>query len=397
MGKIAIVSDSTTALNSIQAKLVLLREDDAIIKCDSSEAIKNATTADIILLHTPQITDITLATVANIKKKKNNVVILLVEEVDPQNLLKAYDLGASDFCNINIANFELLIKIINAKKALKQQKTVERLKTQLRDKGVLKQTADVYTQISDIINAKFFSEIINSTILAISIEENSHTQFLLDNAENRFAQILRDSDFVINYADFKYLIILPNTPIEHCTKVYEKLTDQYEMKGVGFAYKEESSRELLNKIERLEIERDEKGLNFYIGEESAETESDWLSEDLTDEEPKNYKLFQNIFNKKIENVIEPAFYRTKQRYEKSFANTKIKYFTDQTRAEFMLINFDKTNSLQIIYKNSAKVGVNIQYSGLDTPENETFELPFSKLTTRALCEITEKFIQKGVK
>lgn len=384
MSKIAIVSDSSTILNSIQAKLVLLREDDSIIKCDSSEVFKGAAGADIILYHASHINDITLTTISNIKKS-SNAVILLVDEINPKSILSAYDLGVSDFCGTNVTNFELLIKIINAKKALKQQKAIERLKSQLRDKGVLKPAADVYTQISDVINANFYSEIINSTILAISVEEDSHNTFLLDNAENKFSQVLRDSDFIINYAEFKYLIILPNTPLENAPKVFEKLKGNYDMKYVTFTYKDESPKELRSKIERLEIQS-----NDYPEEE----DNDWLSDELT-EEPRNYKLFQNIFNKKIESAVEPAFYRTKQKYEKSFQNTKIKYFTDKNRAEFMLINFDKTNSLQIIYKNSAKVGINMQYSGLDAPENETFEVPLSKLNTRNLTEILETFIHKG--
>lgn len=398
MSKIAIVSDSSTILNSIQAKLVLLREDDTIIKCNSSELYKYSSTADIILFHVSEITDITLTAITNIKKN-SNVIILLVEEINPKTLLNAYDCGITDFCNINITNFELLIKIINAKKSLNQYKTIERLKTSLRDKGVLKPNSDIYEQISDIVNANFFSEILNSSMLAVSIDEISHQKFLLDNVESRLSMILRDSDFIINYAEFKYLIILPKTEIENAAKVFDKLKNKYnlEMKGILFTYTEESAKDLRNKIERLEVERAKSGVNLYIDNAAAdyefETEKDWLSNELT-EEHKNYKLFQNIFNKKLESVIEPAFYRTKQKYEKRFQNTKIKYFTDKNRAEFMLINFDKTNSLQIIYKNSAKVTVNIQYSGLDAPENENFEIIFSKLNTRGLMEILDRFINK---
>lgn len=398
MSKIAIVSDSSTILNSIQAKLVLLREDDTIIKCNSSELYKYSSTADIILFHVSEITDITLTAITNIKKN-SNVIILLVEEINPKTLLNAYDCGITDFCNINITNFELLIKIINAKKSLNQYKTIERLKTSLRDKGVLKPNSDIYEQISDIVNANFFSEILNSSMLAVSIDEISHQKFILDNVESRLSLILRDSDFIINYAEFKYLIILPKTEIENAAKVFDKLKNKYnlEMKGILFTYTEESAKDLRNKIERLEVEHAKSGVNLYIDNAAAdyefETEKDWLSNELT-EEHKNYKLFQNIFNKKLESVIEPAFYRTKQKYEKSFPNTKIKYFTDKNRAEFMLINFDKTNSLQIIYKNSAKVTVNIQYSGLDAPENENFEIIFSKLNTRGLMEILDRFINK---
>lgn len=399
MSKIAIVSDNSTVLNSIQAKLVLLRENDTIIKCSISEVFKAGTGCDILLFHTTQINDVTLTTISNIKKH-NNIIILLIEEIDPNSLLNAYDYGVRDFCTVNVTNFELLIKIINAKKVLKQNQIIERFKSQLREKGIIKANSNAYTKINDIINANFLGEILNSSILAINIEEDSHQEFLMNNIENQFSNILRSSDFIINYEEFKYIIILPQTSIENGIKVFNKLKNKYKIHLTGqiFRYNEENSKDLLQKINKLDCKREEKGLELYIEENSEileqETENDWLSDNLTEEPQRNYKLFQNIFNKKLEDSIAPAFYRTKQKYEKTFQNTKIKYFTDKNRAEFMLINFDKTNSLQIIYKNSAKVSINLNYSGLDTPENEHFEIPFSKLNTRLITEILENFIEK---
>lgn len=396
MCKIAIVSDSITVQNAIQAKLVLLRSDDNIIKCDTSEMYKHVSPADIILLHTREINDITLTTISNIKKS-NNVIIIFVEEINPKTLLNAYDLGVSDFCDVNTTNFELLIKIINAKKALKKNRTIERYKKQLRDKGVLKQNTDVYTHINEIVNTNFYKEILNAPILAISVDEKDHSKFALNSPDARIQ--LRESDFIINYENFKYMIILPETQLENGVVVFEKLRKKLDvdLKGELFKYNEETAKELQKKIEHLEIEREEKKLTLLIEQEQEETESDWLSNDLSEEKPKNYKLFQNIFNNKVEKVIEPAFYRTKQKYEKNFANTKIKYFTAQNRAEFMLINFDRTNSFQIIYKNSAQIGINFCYNGLDAPENETYEIPFSQLTIRRLSEFLERFINKGEK
>lgn len=397
MSRITIVSDSLTNLNAIESKLVLLRSDDSVLKCSTSDIVKGTSNADIILFNTPQITDITLAAISNIKRS-NNVIILLVEGVDPKALLDAYDLGINDYCGLDVTNFELLIKIINAKKFLKQYNAIERLKTQLREKGVIKPASDVYTKISEIVNANFFKEIANSTMLSISIEESSRQEFIQNNIEGKLPSILREGDFIINYADFKYLIILPNTELQN--GVFEKIRKKFnlDIKGVAFRYNGEYAKEILKKIELLEVQRDKKGLDFWTSEKAAtddfETETDWLSEELSEEAPKNYKLFQNIFNKKLETAVEPAFYRTKQKYEKNFKNTKIKYFTDKNRAEFLIINFDKTNSLQIIYKNSAKVGINLQYSGIDSPENSTFEIPFSKLNTRSLTEILEGFVAK---
>ena len=170
MSKIAIVSERITNLHLIESKLVLLRKDDSIVKCATSEIVKGTTNADIILFNTTQIDDITLATISKIKRN-NNVIILLVPEINPKTLLEAYDLGISDYCSLEVTNFELLIKIINAKKFLKQYNTIERLKTQLREKGVLKPSADINTKLSDILNANFYKEISGVTMISLGVEE----------------------------------------------------------------------------------------------------------------------------------------------------------------------------------------------------------------------------------
>lgn len=391
MSKIAIISERTEVTASLEAKLVLLRENDSIVKCKTSEMYKQSANCDIILFHTDKIDDITLTAISNLKKP-NNALILFSDEIDSKALLNAYDTGANDFCATTVTNFELLIKIINAKKALKCIKTIERFKKQLRDKGVMKQNSDIYTHINEVVNANFYSEILNATILAISVEDNT-------DIEQRLQSLLRASDFIINYEDFKYLLILTETELKNGEIVFEKLKKKLsaDIKGILFRYNEDSAKELQSKLKRLEIQRDEKHLTLLIDEknELEENGSEWLNDEKS--EGGNFKLFQNIYNNKSENVIEPAFYRTKQKYEKSFQNTKIKYYTDKNRAEFLLINFDQTNSFQIIYKNSAKVGIKMLYSGLDAPENEAFELPFSKLNIRYLCELLDKFVTKGEK
>lgn len=123
MSKIAIISEKAEVLASLEAKLVLLRENDNVIKCKTSEMYKQSATCDIILFHTDKVDDITLTTISNLKKT-NNALILISDEIDSKSLLSAYDTGANDFCTTSVTNFELLIKIINAKKVLKCARTI---------------------------------------------------------------------------------------------------------------------------------------------------------------------------------------------------------------------------------------------------------------------------------
>jgi len=134
---------------TIQSKLILLRKDDVIIKCDTENAIKSTSDADIILLHTPELTERTLDLITTLKGKTNEIILIL-ETYNPKVLLNTYDKGIYDFCTINVTNYELLIKIINAKKALKKEKKLETLKNILKNKGSLKHYSEVYTNIETL-------------------------------------------------------------------------------------------------------------------------------------------------------------------------------------------------------------------------------------------------------
>lgn len=398
MGKIAIVSDSVTVLNSLQSKLALLREDDHVIKSEIATAYKLTAAANVILLHAPEISDITLTTITKLKNNKNSIILVL-EHFDPKLLLEAYDKGVNDFCGTNITPSELLIRIVNAKKTIKNLTISQKQKILLQNKGVLKYSSDIYTNLEDILIPEFHKELYASSILAIEINKEEQEHFILNNQETILTSLLRETDFIINYDDFKYLIILTKTTTEKGTRVFEKIYTKLDkcITGVLFDYQNENPKELLSKIEHLKIEREENNLTLYINknEQPEETETDWLSDSFSEEPTKTYKLFQNIYTAKTEKVIQPVFYRSKQKFERQLANSKIKYYTDKKSAEFILANFDRTNSFKIELKNSAKIGIEIKYTGLDAPENENLELPFSQLTTHNLSEMIENFINKG--
>lgn len=397
MSKIAIVSDKTTLHQTIQSKLILLRKDDVIIKCDTENAIKSTSDADIILLHTPELTERTLDLITTLKGKTNEIILIL-ETYNPKVLLNTYDKGIYDFCTINVTNYELLIKIINAKKALKKEKNLETLKNILKNKGSLKHYSEVYTNIADIINGNNIPEFRNSTILALTLIPDNQKNLNINNFENNIP--VRENDIIINYEPSKYLILLPQTSLQNGIPVFNKISEysQTNIKGVIFEYNNENANEIKNKIKRLETELDNTNENLLTWEfkESEETEDDWLNTEIT-ETKKNYKIFQNIYNKKIQSVIEPVFYRTKQKYEKALKNTKIKYYTDKDRCEFIVVNFERNNTLQINFNNSALLNINLIFKGLDTPENETSSVSFSDFTTRYLTDLLEEFIQKGEK
>ncbi|MDR1326905.1 MAG: hypothetical protein LBJ74_00705 [Heliobacteriaceae bacterium] len=108
---------------------------------------------------------------------------------------------------------------------------------------------------------------------------------------------------------------------------------------------------------------------------------DWLD---TCMEEKEFKLFRRIYNKKLEEVIAPVFYRL----EKANEDKEIEQYTGLKESVFRI----KNNMVKIVYCGLGKVNIYTIYEGLDSPENTEVTIPLGKLTQKELTKIVEDFI-----
>ena len=129
---------------------------------------------------------------------------------------------------------------------------------------------------------------------------------------------------------------------------------------------------------------------------SIYTESSDLNDNIWLDEPKekNYKLFRAAFNKKLEKVIAPVFYRLQKSWEEKLFNTKVEQYTSDTQSIFRLSNPKQTSLLKIVYPGFAKVIVYITHEGLDSPENTEISLPLNEISIKGITKIVEKFIKE---
>lgn len=131
---------------------------------------------------------------------------------------------------------------------------------------------------------------------------------------------------------------------------------------------------------------------YVLAEEKEEdTLDDWLVTD--DEEPKNYKIFRQIFNKKMEKVIAPVFFRLQKTWEEKLFDTQIYQFTDSEQCVFHLKNKKQDSMLRIVYPGFAKIVIYITHEGLDSPENKEIQLSLTKISQKELITIVEDFIK----
>lgn len=131
---------------------------------------------------------------------------------------------------------------------------------------------------------------------------------------------------------------------------------------------------------------------MVIYADKNETLDDWLDTPHISE--KNYKLFKQIFNKKLEKVIAPVFYRLQKSYEEKLFNTKIEQYTDENQSVFCLKNPKQESKLKIVYPGFAKIIIYITHAGLDSPENSEITMPLNKITQKELIRIVEDFIKE---
>ena len=117
------------------------------------------------------------------------------------------------------------------------------------------------------------------------------------------------------------------------------------------------------------------GANDYViyQEKALLEEEDWTLE--PENTQKDFKLFKQLFVKKMENVITPVFYKLQSTYDGTLPETKIEQYTDENRCIFHLRSPKQTSRLTIVYPGFAKVVIYITHSGLDSPENKEYSIP----------------------
>ena len=101
-----------------------------------------------------------------------------------------------------------------------------------------------------------------------------------------------------------------------------------------------------------------------------------------------------MFNKKMEKVITPVFYRLQKAYEEKLFGTKIEQYTDEEQCVFTLKNRKQESSLRIVYPGFAKIVIYITHKGLESPEDSELSLPLAKITSKELIKIIEDFIKE---
>ncbi len=400
---ILIVSDDNNTLEVLLSKVVLLRKNDCLIPTSYNEALSKTEIEKpiTVLIHENKTKEVTIQTIKQIKElAPKTSVILLFEQQDADFILSAFDNGADDFCDVSSENYELVIRIIKNLKTTSLKKVNNRNENLLIQNLIIDELTGFYNykHATELYEAQLMDSLGESGVFAvISPSEESKKNFSIENLSQAVRKSVRFEDLVALAKGAKLYIMLPKSNIEGATQVVKNIEKNYglnfTLKAGLFEYRSEEFKQIekyaLNALSEAMFSEN----NIKIIENKKETLDEWLMEENL-ETPKNFKIFKQTFNRKMEKIIAPVFYRLQKIYEEKLFDTKINQYVNEEECVFHLKNQNQDSKLKIIYPGFSKIVINIIHEGFDSPENTEIVLPLSKITQQELIKTVENFIKE---
>ena len=396
--KFLLICDEDKVFQDLSKKLVFLRKDDKIMRTSCKDAHNNLVInrPDIILVCENSQTEEIVNLIKTIKDSTDNPIILIPLDNNKDFILSCFDAGIADFIPANTADYEFVIRIINnIRFNLLKEKNAEffQLLEQLK----------VVDEFTGIINYNFSKQFIenyidnnmvtNGSLMIISPTNESKVNFEIEKLVNATKSLIRSNDIITSGKGINIYIFMPLTDMSGAVSVLNKIKENLDFEicaGIS-----DISGKTFDKFEQEALKAHSEalalGADFRFAQSCMEeTLDDWLG----DKSSKDFKIFRQMFNKKLEKVITPVFYRLQSVYEEKLYNTDIEQFIDENKCEFSLKNKKGNSSLKIIYPGFGKITILIEYDGLDSPENREIKLPLAKITQNELVKMIEDFIKE---
>lgn len=401
---ILLISEDENATELILNKLVLLRDNDKITKCNCKEtkkALQNSLYCVVLLYADIKEQESIFKTIKTIKETKpDSEIILIPNDINTELILKAYDAGIYDYVPIDAESFDFVIKTINCYKLRTLKNIEQRNEKFLYQQGVIDEKTNLYkcNYLKDIfIDIADDLRIQNGIFSILTLNDKNKTKISTNRLAGIIKTTVRGDDIIATARGGKFYLILPNIDLEGTKKLIQKIQDKMgeEFKiHAGMSKIGIQSFETLDKITqdslKSAIQNDEMAVSLS---EVTGMQNGWL-EDEDQPRHKDFKLFKVAFTKKMKNVIEPIFFRFQKECETKLTNTQVSQYANNIESVFSLKNETLHSELVIRFNGYAKFKIEINHSGLDSAENTKLELPLSQLTDKELTKLLKQLKQE---
>lgn len=403
---IILITNNQSVIQILKPKLVLLREVDSLLTTNYDTALETLQKdlPDTIIIHCGEEKQECINLIKLIKNNKTvkNISILLVtDEYDRDFMLNAYDENITDFVTLKSDAAEILMRTIWSLEQNVLTNSFRKQYTLLKKLDVVDKETGFYTK--EFCEKVFENEIqlneknrISGILMEISPKEEAKISLNAKNIALAIQASTRISDVIAHSVQNKFYILLTKTHLQGAQRVFEKIKqnlgeDLIIASATHIFHKNFATikNELLNGL--IEAETSKKDFVVVEGE-PEENQGDWI-EKMTSAQ-KNFKLFKQAFNKKLEKVITPVFFQVQKLYEDKLYKTQIEQYSNSASSLFLLKKEQNESELKITYPGFSKINIDINHKGLDTPENKRITLDISELDESRLTQILEEFIEE---
>jgi GGDEF domain-containing protein len=405
---IILLTNDDNITQILKPKLVLLRDIDNILTTNYINAIEilRKNRPDTILLYCADEKEDCINLIKAIhsnKLTKNATILLIVKDYDQDFVLSAYDENITDYLVLKADDdAEILMRTIWALKKKALATTVRKQYNLLEELTVINKETGFYSNkfCEKVFETEFQALKETATegiLMMVSPTEESKTEITQTQLAQAIKKSTRNSDVLAHGPLNRFYILLHKTNLQGAFCVWDKIKKSIgEERSIvcGVADVENKTfTELKNDLLNALIEAESTKNDLIIVDNREENSSeDWL--DKINSTQKNFKLFKQAFNKKLDKVITPVFFQVQKLYEEKLFKTQIEQYSNSSLSSFSLKKANKESELKITYPGFSKINVDIVHQGLDSPENKHISLDLAELDETKLTKILEAFIQE---
>ncbi len=404
---VVLVTNHEEMIEQLSSELVQLRNIDSILIRNYENVLPTIESekpqAIIINCQSTIEEPFCLEMIQNFKKITSVPIILVMETYDKEFIRTANKIGISDILTLEYGNSEILMRTIwslQKTELRQQQKKHEKLLKQL---NAIDLETEFYT--AKYSNKVFQNEIehfketnIDGIFLAITPNKDSRLKPSTKNIIETIQSNVRLTDTVAHTkSQNTFYLLLSNTNLKGAMVVWNRINNNIgadeTLCGCIYELESESFEEIDNLL-KDGLKKAQKSPNYlYIVETESEDDDNWLEENALpgSKSHKNFKLFQQLFVKKTENVIKPAINDLLLEYKEILSNTDVKI--EDTDDSFIVdfINKHQESQYKLTQKGNS-IFVKTTHSGLDSPENNEYILGLNEIKKDEISNSFEDFI-----
>ena len=390
--RIVLISDDFEFFNYISPKLSLRKSDELYrFSYDELPEKSHLLMSSLLIINSEGMQEKTLE-LLNIME--GAVCLVFCFNDDEEYRIKLYKAGVYGYITLMTTDAEIEAKVTQGLNIVSTIEKNNMYREILVNNNLVTKNNEVFLDYNNVLSQELEKIAQTSTAAVLAaISPNEKSKFLLkpNQIETAILNNIRKNDVLMNYAANKYFLLLHNTTLDSAKKIWEKIQTKIPEKiyagfaSTGLKSREQIVNEALNKLHES-INRD------YIINPAREK----------DVIGSNFKLFRQEFNKKLEQIISPAFYHIQQKYNEKIYGTSIGQGIGEGYGVLYINSKYASGSFRITSPGFSKINIDITYKANSAnlngkkqfPQEKRINLEPEELEEGLLEDLLEQFIME---